>query len=335
MSFFARAWRELRQGPTREDGEDALRRLRAHRVPASASLASVAGIAVGSEVLEIRKQESTAESDTSVDELGTASADVVHVVRGVYESIPSADARSHLLSLASRAARRAIVLHVPVVDDGTHLGRALVDAPRRILRRVGVRAPEPGDRFGPVGYAHCFFDEEPLACELATAGLVITGRHDFTFVAERAADHPDVMAEKADRFALEIARTLREVRYAERKRLSELPEHAVTSMRVRGSKKKQRGPIGRARLRRAIGWVDAVMPKGGNCYRRVLLELGLDGGAARETIVFGLDVGKTGHVAFDGHEERTFDVAFAMPAHGAAATSTHRHAFRPDDRRPA
>lgn len=335
MSFFARAWRELRRGPTREDGEDALRRLRARREPASASLAAMTHVPLGAEVLVIQKQESTAESDTSIDELGTASVDVVHVVRGVYESIPSADARRHLLSLASRAARRAVVLHVPVVDDGTHLGRALVDAPRRALRRIGIRAPEPGDRFGPAGYTHCFFDEEPLAREVATAGLVITGRHDFTFVTERAADHPDVPPERADPFALEIGRTLREVRLAERRRVAERPEHAVTAMRARGSAKRARGPIGRARLRRAIGWVDALMPKGSNCYRRVLLELGLDGGAARETIVFGLDVGETGHVAFEGREERTFDVAFAMPPHGAPATSAGPHAFQPDDRRPA
>lgn len=292
-------------------------------------------IPIGSEVLVVEKQESTKESDTSVDELGTASVDVVHVVRGVYESIPSADARRHLLSLASRAARRAVVLHVPVVDEGTHFGRALVDAPRRALRLVGIRAPEPGDRFGPVGYAHCFFDEEPLARELATAGLIITSRHDFTFVAERAADHPEEILEEADPFALEVGRTLRELRHAERRRLVERPEHAVTAMRARGSAKKERGPIGRARLRRAIGWIDAAMPKGGNCYRRVLLELGLDGGAARETIVFGLDVGKTGHVAFEGREERTFDVAFAMPPHDAPPTSARPHTFQPDGRRPA
>ena len=71
----------------------------------------------------------------------------------------------------------------------------------------------------------------------------------------------------------------------------------------------------RARLRRAIGWVDAAYPgKGANCFRRVLVEVGLDAGAAEETLVFGLDVGRTGHVAFKDTEDRTFDVAFEVPS---------------------
>jgi hypothetical protein len=85
-------------------------------------------------------------------------------------------------------------------------------------------------------------------------------------------------------------------------------------MRARGATATARGPIGRARLRRAIGWVDALAPGGANCYRRALLEIALDAGAARETVVFGLDVGRTGHIAFEDREERTFDVSFAVPA---------------------
>jgi hypothetical protein len=49
-----------------------------------------------------------------------------------------------------------------------------------------------------------------------------------------------------------------------------------------------------------------------NCYRRTLVELALDAGAAHETLVFGLDVGKTGHVAFKDREDVAFDVTFEV-----------------------
>jgi hypothetical protein len=65
-------------------------------------------------------------------------------------------------------------------------------------------------------------------------------------------------------------------------------------------------------LRRAIVSIDARYPGGGNCFRRVLVELALDAGAAEERLVFGLDIGKTGHVAFEGAEDATFDVAFTL-----------------------
>jgi hypothetical protein len=41
-------------------------------------------------------------------------------------------------------------------------------------------------------------------------------------------------------------------------------------------------------LRRLIRAVDARMPGGPNCYRRALLEIGLDAGAAREPLKMGL-----------------------------------------------
>jgi len=66
-----------------------------------------------------------------------------------------------------------------------------------------------------------------------------------------------------------------------------------------------------------VGWTDALLPGSPSCYRRVLLEVALDGGAARETVVFGLDVGSTGHVAFENREERLFDVSFTIPPSSA------------------
>lgn len=67
-----------------------------------------------------------------------------------------------------------------------------------------------------------------------------------------------------------------------------------------------------------IRWVDARMPTGPNCYRRVLLETALDAGAARETVIFGLRKGGSkgsGHAFFESESEREgegFDVRFRV-----------------------
>lgn len=111
---------------------------------------------------------------------------------------------------------------------------------------------------------------------------------------------------------LELARALREIRRAERLRLGAGPAEAVARQRARGRRRRRRDSDARSRLRRAIVSVDARHPGGGNCFRRVLVELALDAGAAEDWLVFGLDIGKTGHVAFEGAEDATFDVAFVL-----------------------
>ena len=111
---------------------------------------------------------------------------------------------------------------------------------------------------------------------------------------------------------LELLRVVRIARDAERLRMNVGPAEAVATQRARGRRKKERSVRGRKRLRRMIIRVDARWPGGGNCFRRVLIELALDAGAARDRLVFGLDIGRTGHVAFEGTEDVTFDVAFAL-----------------------
>jgi hypothetical protein len=79
----------------------------------------------------------------------------------------------------------------------------------------------------------------------------------------------------------------------------------------------QRKPIQRKRLRRAIGWIDARMPGGGNCYRRVLLEIALDGGAARESVLVGFHIQTnqvTGHVWLlsEQAESGSYDALFQL-----------------------
>jgi hypothetical protein len=66
-------------------------------------------------------------------------------------------------------------------------------------------------------------------------------------------------------------------------------EGAVSAMRARGTHRFQREWGQRVFLQRAIAWLDSHIPGGTNCYRRVLLELSLDAGAAGEPVVIGLN----------------------------------------------
>ncbi len=52
-----------------------------------------------------------------------------------------------------------------------------------------------------------------------------------------------------------------------------------------------RSPAARRRLKRLIGAVDRRLPGGQNCVRRALIEIALDGGAARERFFAGLQLG--------------------------------------------
>lgn len=249
--------------------------------------------------------------------LGATSGSVAEVVlvRGLFASIPGRAARVALLRRAVGLAPR-VVLHVAVADPpglASRLARIAVDGPRAVTERILGGAsplPSPGDRFEGERFVHLFPDEEPLLRELAEARLAITSRDGETFVlAELSSADAGT-----DAFATELARVGRLVAVAERARNAASPEAAVRTMRARGLAARERGALGRARLRRAIGWVDALHPRGPNCYRRTLLELALDRGAAGETLVFGLDVGRTGHVAFKGREELGFDVLFELPS---------------------
>jgi hypothetical protein len=242
--------------------------------------------------------------------MGERAAACVRFAHGVYSSVPTTDARVRLLAMARRAATECVVLRAAISGESNHVGRIIIDGPRRVLRAAGARSAEPGDRFGPRAYVHCFYDEEELLGEIARAGLVVTQRKGFTFVLRAGAE----TKERAASFAAEVTRVVLLVRDIDAARARKTPEGALRVMRDRGRSAAARGPIGRARLRRAIGWVDALSPGGASCYRRILLEVALDAGAAKETVVFGLDVGSTGHVAFEDREEKSFDVSFAIAA---------------------
>jgi hypothetical protein len=89
-------------------------------------------------------------------------------------------------------------------------------------------------------------------------------------------------------------------------RLRQGPGPLLKSLRLRGSRRPERTPQDRARLRRIIAAVDASFPGGGNCYRRALLEISLDPAAAREPLRLGLRPeggSRSGHAWLDSSGE--------------------------------
>ena len=87
--------------------------------------------------------------------------------------------------------------------------------------------------------------------------------------------------------------------FVNRSRSSVAPRDLIAVLRSSGATCAARDSHGRERLRRAIRFVDRCFPSGPNCYRRVLLEIALDSGAASEPLHFGLQFRgepKSGHI---------------------------------------
>jgi hypothetical protein len=114
--------------------------------------------------------------------------------------------------------------------------------------------------------------------------------------------------------AFELARVLVALPGVERARRREAPGPLLARLRARGRAARPRDGASRARLARAIGWVDRRAPGGPRCLRRALLRVALDADAARAPVLFGLDLGEgKGHAWVDGTEERgRFDVEFPV-----------------------
>lgn len=93
---------------------------------------------------------------------------------------------------------------------------------------------------------------------------------------------------EAARLLSEALRVLWALPAAERARRHLGPAPAVARVRDRGRRAAERDPGARARLRRAIAGMDRCLPGGGNCYRRALLEIALDRGAAGEALYLDL-----------------------------------------------
>jgi hypothetical protein len=113
--------------------------------------------------------------------------------------------------------------------------------------------------------------------------------------------------------ALDLGRVVARLPGLERARKREGPGPLLSKVRAQGRKRAERSEASRARLARAIRWVDQLGPGGANCYRRMLLRVALDPAAASEPVIFGLDVSGKGHAWVDGQEARDrFDVEFRI-----------------------
>lgn len=84
---------------------------------------------------------------------------------------------------------------------------------------------------------------------------------------------------------LELGKVLRILPRVEslRRRIGLRP--LLQQLRQEGTQASERDAARRRCLRRAIAWVDACLR--GNCYRRALLEVALDRGAAQEPLALG------------------------------------------------
>ena len=85
----------------------------------------------------------------------------------------------------------------------------------------------------------------------------------------------------------EIGNVLRVLSGVERARRTLGPRPLLDRVRGRARRAPRRGVTALRCLRRAIRWVDACMVGGGNCYRRALLEIALDRGAADSPLALG------------------------------------------------
>jgi hypothetical protein len=121
---------------------------------------------------------------------------------------------------------------------------------------------------------------------------------------------------------LDVVRVLSVGARVEHGRTAVGPAPLLARLRQEGSGHAGRSIVARRRLQRAVRIVDRCFPGGGNCYRRVLLEVALDAGAAGEVVRFGLRAGGgpgTGHAYFASDETgrdqlagQAFDVVFDM-----------------------
>jgi len=98
--------------------------------------------------------------------------------------------------------------------------------------------------------------------------------------------------------AADLVRVLSLLPIVELRRRRDPLHSAVAQARRSGALRDRRSAEGRSRLRRVISAIDTRIPGGGNCVRRALLEMSLDGGAADECLLVGFKTGggpKSGH----------------------------------------
>jgi hypothetical protein len=115
----------------------------------------------------------------------------------------------------------------------------------------------------------------------------------------------------------EFIGVLRALVFVERRRRSLSPAAVLDLARARGRSGRARSPLERHRLRRLLRSVDALVPSGGNCYRRALAEIAMDRNAAEERLLVGLRSGGgrgSGHAWLAGNRDTVerYDAEIAL-----------------------
>ncbi len=229
--------------------------------------------------------------------------------RGVYEGTSGRAARVALLARCRDALAPGgrVVVDVRATEDGALPGHLVVDGLRRALARTGVRVAEGGDRSDGL---HRFFRTEDVTGEAFDAGLALEHRRWDRFVFRPGAGaHPE-----APSSARELGAVVAVLPRVERLLRARSPEASIAGARALGRAAIRRPALRRRGLRWAAAWVDAFAPGRAGCFRRTLLEVASDAGAADETVLLGLDVGRTGHAWLESAaaEQRPYDVTFAL-----------------------
>ncbi len=236
-------------------------------------------------------------------------APALFLPRGVYEGTSGRAARVALLRRcrAALAHHGRLVVDVRATEDGALPGHLVVDGLRRAMARLGAAAAEEGDRSDGL---HRFFRTEDLTSEAYDAGLGLQHRSWDRFVLTVGGEPPP----RARWLRTELSAVLRILPRVERLLRARAPSASIAGARALGRSAPVRDPAARRSLRWAVAWVDAFAPGRAGCLRRTLLEVAADGGACREPVLLGLDVGRTGHAWLESAapEQRPYDVTFKL-----------------------
>jgi hypothetical protein len=116
---------------------------------------------------------------------------------------------------------------------------------------------------------------------------------------------------------LETGRVLVALYQVERQIAHLGPKQLLEKLRAQGMQAPERNAEDRERLRKVIGWLDRRLMRAGNCYRRALVEIGMDRGAAREALFLGFNMeGEkvSGHAWIEATAEKdgTYQVCIRM-----------------------
>jgi hypothetical protein len=119
----------------------------------------------------------------------------------------------------------------------------------------------------------------------------------------------------------DFAVLLRRASWLDRLRTAAGPRPAVLVARRMGEQRRIRSDRERRSLRGMIFFIDRRWRGGPNCYRRVLLEIAMDGGAAREIVQLGFRSGGgdgSGHawlgpdIMMDGKSPSSYDAIVSI-----------------------